>query len=33
MDLTEADYIMKKWQEHTEERTKMIFQTQIITMV
>ena len=33
MDLTEAEDIKKRWQEHTEERTKKIFTTQIITMV
>ena len=30
MDLTEAEDIKKRWQEHTEEK---IFMTQIITMV
>ena len=33
MDLTEAEDIKKRWQEYTEERTKKIFTTQIITMV
>ena len=33
MDLTEAEDIMKRWQEHTEELYKKIFTTQIITMV
>ena len=39
MDLTEADDIMKRWQEYTEElykkdlHKKKIFMTQIITMV
>ena len=33
MDLTEAEDIKKRWQEYTEERTKKIFMTQIITMV
>ena len=32
MDLTEAEDI-KKWQEYTEDCTKKIFMTQIITMV
>ena len=32
-DLTEAEDIKKKWQEYTEECTKKIFMTQIITMV
>ena len=32
-DLTEADYIKKRWQEYTEELYKKIFMTQIITMV
>ena len=32
MDLTEAEDI-KKWQEYTEDCTKKIFTTQIITMV
>ena len=32
MDLTEAEDI-KKWQEYTENRTKKIFMTKIITMV
>ena len=33
MDLTEAEDIKKRWQEHTEELCKKIFTTQIITMV
>ena len=33
MDLTEAEDIKKKWQEYTEELSKKIFTTQIITMV
>ena len=33
MDLTEAENIKKRWQEYTEECTKKIFTTQIITMV
>ena len=33
MDLTEAEDIKKRWQEYTEEYTKKIFMTQIITMV
>ena len=32
-DLTKAEDIKKRWQEYTEERTKKIFMTQIITMV
>ena len=32
-DLTEAEDIKKRWQEYTEELTKKIFKTQIITMV
>ena len=32
MDLIEAENI-KRWQEYTEELYKMIFMTQIITMV
>ena len=32
MDLTEAEYIKKRWQEYTEELYKKIFMTQIITM-
>ena len=31
MDLTEAEDIKKRWQEYTEECTKKIFTTQIIT--
>ena len=32
MDLTKAEDIMKRWQEHTEELCKKIFTTQKITM-
>ena len=32
-DLTEAEDIKKRWQEYTEECTKKIFMTKIITMV
>ena len=33
MDLTEAEDIMKRWQEYTEELYKKIFMTQITMMV
>ena len=33
MDLTEAEDIKKRWQEYTENYTKKIFMTRIITMV
>ena len=33
MDLTEADYIKKRWEEYTEELYKKIFKTKITTMV
>ena len=33
MDLTEAEYIKKRWQEYTEELYKKIFMTQITMMV
>ena len=33
MNLTEAEDIKKRWQEYTEELSKNIFKTQIITMV
>ena len=33
MDLTEAEYIKKRWQEYTEEIYKKIFMTQIIMIV
>ena len=33
LDLTEAEYIKKRWQEYTEELYKNIFMTQINTMV
>ena len=32
-DLTEADYIKKRWHEYTEELYKKIFMTQIIMMM
>ena len=32
-DITEAEDIKKRWQEYTEEYTKKIFMTPIITMV
>ena len=32
-DLTDAEDIKKRWQEYKEELYKMIFITQIITMV
>ena len=32
-DLTEAKYIKKRWQEHTEELTEKILMTQITRMV
>ena len=32
-DLTEVEDIKKRWQEYTENCTKKIFTTQIITMV
>ena len=32
MDLTEAEYIKKMWQEYTEELYKKIFTTQMIKM-
>ena len=32
-DLTEAEDIMKRWQEYTEKQYKKIFTAQIITMV
>ena len=32
-DLTEAEYIKKRWQEYTEELYKKIFTTQITMMV
>ena len=31
-DLTEAEDIMKRWQEYTENCTKKIFTTQLITI-
>ena len=31
MDLTETEYIKKRWQEYTKELTKKIFMTQITT--
>ena len=33
MDLIEEEDIKKRWQEYTEELSKNIFMTQIITMV
>ena len=33
MDLTEAEYIRKRWQEYTEELYKNVLMTQITTMV
>ena len=33
MDLTEAEDIKKRWQQYTEELYKIIFKTQIITIV
>ena len=33
MDLTEAEDIMKRWQEYTEKLYKKTFMTQIIMMV
>ena len=33
MDLTEAEYIKKRWQEYTEELYEKIFMTQINMMV
>ena len=33
MDLTEAKGIKTRWQEYTENCTKKIFMTQIITMM
>ena len=33
MGLTEAEDIKKRWQQYTEECTKKIFMTQIITIV
>ena len=33
MELTEAEDIKKRWQEYTENCTKNIFMTKIITMV
>ena len=33
MDLTEAEDTKNRWQEYTEDCTKKIFTTQIITMV
>ena len=33
MDLTEAEDIKKRWQEHTEELYKKFFMTQITTVV
>ena len=33
IELTKAEEIRKRWQEYTEELYKMIFMTQITTMV
>ena len=33
MNLTEAEYNNKRWQEYTEELYKKIFMTQITTMM
>ena len=33
MDLTEAEDIKKRWQQHTEDLYKKIFMTQITTMM
>ena len=33
MDLTEADYIKKRWQEHRRTMQKKVLMTQITTMV
>ena len=33
IDLTEAEDVKNRWQEYTEDYTKRIFTTQIITMV
>ena len=33
MDLTEAEYIKKRWHDYTEELPKKIFMTQITMMV
>ena len=33
MDLTEAEEIKNRWQEYTEKLYKMVFMTQIITML
>ena len=33
MDPTEAEDIKKRWEEYTEQVSKKIFTTQIITMV
>ena len=33
LDLKEAEDIKKRWQEYTEDCTKKIFTTQIITMM
>ena len=32
MDLTEAEDTKKRWQKYTEEYTKKVYTTQIITM-
>ena len=33
MDLTEAEYTKKRWQEYPKNHTKKIFMTQITTVV
>ena len=33
MDISEAEYIKKRWQEYTEELYKKVLMTQIILMV
>ena len=33
MDLTDTEYIKKRWQEYTKELFKKVFMTQITTMV
>ena len=33
MDLTEAEYVKKRWQEYTKNYTKTILMTQITAMV
>ena len=33
MDITKAEDIKKRWQEYTEDCTKKIFMTEIMTMM